>query len=282
MRIYLLLAFMAAFGPVVINGRSENGSEQCPAGSTYQTCGGCQRDCSNFLDFMRCTTECKRGCFCDKDTTWSDATRTQCVPTWDCLKPSISTNVNACAAYPCQNGGTCTDAASGASDASGRSCACRDGFSGVSCEIDVNACTSYPCQNGGTCTDAASGASGASGRSCACGDGFSGVSCEIGKLTVEQGLCTVSPEGDCLLSPNYPQPYNNNDRCRITATRSGILTALEFTIEECCDFFYVGNQHWLPEYPGATIAVASGTELRFLSDTRVAHQGFYMCLFTLE
>jgi len=92
--------------------------------------------------------------------------------------PVEGTDVNACDAYPCQNGGACTDVAGGASDASGRSCACGDGFSGDSCETDVNACDAYPCQNGGTCTDVAGGAAGATGRTCACNDGYEGVSCD--------------------------------------------------------------------------------------------------------
>jgi len=44
--------------------------------------------------------------------------------------------VDACEAHPCQNGGTCTDVAGGAHDASGRSCACLAGWGGDSCETE--------------------------------------------------------------------------------------------------------------------------------------------------
>jgi hypothetical protein len=55
------------------------------------------------------------------------------------------TNFDECASMPCENGGTCTDAAAG------YECLCSVGFSGLHCEVDFNECLSEPCQNGGHC-----------------------------------------------------------------------------------------------------------------------------------
>jgi len=58
---------------------------------------------------------------------------------YSCFKRA---EVDACKSYPCQNSGSCTDVPNGASDATGRTCACSVGFTGDSCENEVESALS--------------------------------------------------------------------------------------------------------------------------------------------
>ena len=58
----------------------------------------------------------------------------------------------------CRHGGVCGD--------SGRSCECRAGFAGDSCEVVL--CDHIACLNGGSCV----------GGACSCPDGFTGLYCQ--------------------------------------------------------------------------------------------------------
>ncbi|MEO8797940.1 MAG: calcium-binding EGF-like domain-containing protein, partial [Polyangiaceae bacterium] len=70
-----------------------------------------------------------------------------------------------CAAAPCLNGGTCTNAAAS------YSCSCPAGFTGTNCQTKVDNCAGNPCAHG-TCVD------GATSYTCTCGTGFTGVNCD--------------------------------------------------------------------------------------------------------
>jgi hypothetical protein len=112
-----------------------------------------------------------------------------CCSNWASVPAALAccpTEVDACAANPCQNGGTggaanCTDSPYPAPDsAAGRTCSCAKPNSvytgdATGC-VDVNACTSFPCNQGGaggaaSCTDIDAAANNAAGRTCACANG---------------------------------------------------------------------------------------------------------------
>ena len=76
------------------------------------------------------------------------------------------TNIDDCTPNPCENGGTCTDGVNSFS------CACPAGFPGTTCSGVIKTCATHPCQNGATCAD------GANGRLCACAPGYTGVDCQ--------------------------------------------------------------------------------------------------------
>jgi len=64
---------------------------------------------------------------------------------------------DACTAFPCLAGQTCTDIIGGSFDAAGRTCVV----------VEYNACTAFPCLANQICTDIIGGSSNAAGRTCA-------------------------------------------------------------------------------------------------------------------
>jgi len=79
-------------------------------------------------------------------------------------------DIDICASYPCQHGGTCNNLENN------YKCKCKAGFTGANCETDIDECESYPCQNGATCNNLKNN------YKCICKAGFTGANCETGKL----------------------------------------------------------------------------------------------------
>ena len=77
------------------------------------------------------------------------------------------TNIDDCAALPCQHNGECSD------EVLGYRCACVSGYTGQICELDVDECESTPCQNGADCIE------GVDQFVCECADGWSGSACTV-------------------------------------------------------------------------------------------------------
>jgi len=80
--------------------------------------------------------------------------------------PTCDTVLDHCAANPCQHGGGCTNTDDG------YTCVCPAGFAGANCETDIDDCATQPCQHGGVCTD------GIATYTCACAPGYDGANCE--------------------------------------------------------------------------------------------------------
>lgn len=101
-----------------------------------------------------------------------------------------ATGTGACAASPCENGGTCEDAADNA-----YLCTCLAGYSGTNCQIAA-ACTPNPCQNGGRCAP-----TGPSTFACNCLTGTSGQLCEV---VTTCPLLSAPAHGDVGVSSQTP------------------------------------------------------------------------------
>lgn len=79
---------------------------------------------------------------------------------------TCQTNIDDCAANPCQNGGTCADGVDSFT------CTCATGYTGTTCTTNIDDCAPQPCQHGGTCTD------GVNAYTCACLPEYTGTNCE--------------------------------------------------------------------------------------------------------
>ncbi|KAK3265499.1 hypothetical protein CYMTET_25821 [Cymbomonas tetramitiformis] len=97
-------------------------------------------------------------------------------------------------------------------------------------------------------------------------------------LTVVSGLCQTSSEGTCLQSPNYPENYNNRDKCEVSIDGEGVLHSLSFHVEERYDFFYVGSTPYDGREGPNGQEVDSSVVLRFTSDEGDVRSGFEVCV----
>ena len=157
---------------------------------------------------------------------------------------SCETNIDECAALPCQNGGTCFDSINAffclcargftndvcdqeldecesepclnngvCQDTVNRFvCNCEQGYTGTLCQSDTNECLSAPCFNQGTCEDHAGF------FACQCLTGFSGIDCSIDEdeclslPCANGGTCTDAVAGfTCACSAQFVGTTCNND-----------------------------------------------------------------------
>lgn len=72
-----------------------------------------------------------------------------------------------CSLYPCQNGGTCQEGASG------YICTCPPGYTGRNCSSPVSRCQHNPCHNGASCHERNNR------YVCACVPGYGGRNCQF-------------------------------------------------------------------------------------------------------
>ena len=90
---------------------------------------------------------------------------------------------------------------------------------------------------------------------------------------ITSGSCSVI--GDCIASPNFPAPYDNNDYCRIVILKDAILEEIAFDIQQSGGHEYVYIDGI--EYTGGDIDVSPGTVIEFLSDAATVDTGFQFC-----
>ncbi|XP_043110980.1 protein jagged-2 isoform X1 [Puntigrus tetrazona] len=101
-------------------------------------------------------------------------------------------NINDCASYPCQSGGTCID------DIDSFRCVCPNGFDGQLCELEVNECSGEPCLNGGMCIDLLND------FYCHCTDNWKGKTCNSRDSQCDSSTCANG--GTCY-------DYGDSFRC---------------------------------------------------------------------
>lgn len=116
-------------------------------------------------------------------------------------------NVNECAGYPCQNGGTCQD---GVND---YTCTCPPGYTGKNCSLPVNKCAHNPCHNGATCHERDNR------YVCACIPGYGGRNCQF--------LLPEDPQGKSVegTDKRYSDDEEDNE-FPWTAVCAGIILVL--------------------------------------------------------
>jgi hypothetical protein len=97
---------------------------------------------------------------------------------------------------------------------------------------------------------------------------------------VVTGPCTVSPGGECVRSPNYPNQYAAGQRCEIKVHNSGGIRATAFDTESRYDYLEIAGL----SYTGSGGALATtgvpvldGATITFTADSSNQRPGFEVC-----
>ena len=93
------------------------------------------------------------------------------------------------------------------------------------------------------------------------------------------GSCTVS--GDCISSPNFPQPYSNSQQRTITANMPGKLSVTDFQTERNFDYLSINDVGYSGsgiEYSPDGVRVETSTSIRWATDASGLNNGWNMCL----
>eukprot|EP00057_Strongylocentrotus_purpuratus_P012664 XP_011667138.1 PREDICTED: delta-like protein D [Strongylocentrotus purpuratus] len=135
--------------------------------------------------------------------------------------PSVCDSFDECVSNPCKYEGTCTNLPNEFT------CACRDGFTGPTCEGFVDICQENYCQHGGTCSTI-------EGQLvCACEVGLSGDHCEF--EIIDGGWNGWSPWSECPVTCgegvhsrtrncDNPEPQNGGQPCEGEGSRRSRVT----------------------------------------------------------
>ncbi|XP_029988085.1 sushi, nidogen and EGF-like domain-containing protein 1 isoform X2 [Sphaeramia orbicularis] len=118
-------------------------------------------------------------------------------------------DVDECASYPCQNGGTCKD------QINSFICQCPAGYTGIQCETDIDECKDRPCLNNAVCVQ------GVGSFTCVCEPGYTGVLCEIDINECESQPCLNG--GECI-------DQVANFTCICPATFTGMFCETELMV----------------------------------------------------
>lgn len=114
--------------------------------------------------------------------------------------------MGACDGNPCMNGGNCVDMGT-EENPKQFTCACAEGYTGLTCQKRIDPCAEEPCQNGGICEPRGEH------FHCSCSDRFKGRLCELyirkrnpclGDPCGSHGYCeVVNYDFLCECSPGY-------------------------------------------------------------------------------
>ena len=73
--------------------------------------------------------------------------------------------------------------------------------------------------------------------------------------------------------------YGNNERCVIAANRDMYASALNYTVESCCDYITIGNTQYRGLNRPFNVFMRRGSTLSWRSDGSISYGGFDICAY---
>ena len=90
------------------------------------------------------------------------------------------------------------------------------------------------------------------------------------------GSCTI--DGSCVMSPGWPGSYGNDERCEITVTSGGVVTAESFATESGYDYITLAGVRYEGSSGPQDVTVTAGSVLTWYSDGSDTRAGWRICL----
>ena len=81
----------------------------------------------------------------------------------------------------------------------------------------------------------------------------------------------------CITRPNYPNPYENNQECKIEIHSTGTLTSTNFSSEGGFDVLSIGGVDYSGEVGPVNVSVQAGTSVTWKSDYAMNRDGWQVC-----
>ncbi|CAE8731911.1 unnamed protein product [Polarella glacialis] len=91
------------------------------------------------------------------------------------------------------------------------------------------------------------------------------------------GPCTVTHDGYCVSSPNFPAKYNTREICTITVEPGITVNAMTFETESGYDFLNIGGSELSGSKSGSQFDTGDGT-ITWSSDGSVVQTGWQICV----
>eukprot|EP00405_Crypthecodinium_cohnii_P024154 CAMPEP_0206488530 /NCGR_PEP_ID=MMETSP0324_2-20121206/42486_1 /ASSEMBLY_ACC=CAM_ASM_000836 /TAXON_ID=2866 /ORGANISM="Crypthecodinium cohnii, Strain Seligo" /LENGTH=264 /DNA_ID=CAMNT_0053967609 /DNA_START=27 /DNA_END=818 /DNA_ORIENTATION=+ len=97
---------------------------------------------------------------------------------------------------------------------------------------------------------------------------------------VVNGSCQIdAEEPECVMSPNYPNNYGNNEYCemRLLDDTMRWVDTTAFDVELCCDYISIGTRHFNGRASGTLRGLYFNDTVFWTSDYSVNYTGWRFC-----
>jgi len=98
---------------------------------------------------------------------------------------------------------------------------------------------------------------------------------------VVKGQCTLNEDATCVFSPNYPEKYENNQKCEIMGPPGAVIQTNSFETEHGFDFMTIDGLEYHGGKGPNEVMLKSG-KIEWYSDGWVTAKGWKLCTETQE
>eukprot|EP00965_Chrysotila_dentata_P070514 2330626-Pleurochrysis_carterae.AAC.2 len=103
----------------------------------------------------------------------------------------------------------------------------------------------------------------------------------IPPFSVQLGPCTTTADGNCIRSPNFPEPHGSDEECRIQLHKPTVLIVAQFLVEDdlpyCAyDFLQVNGKRYCGDV--GPVGITAQGQIVWRSDASGESNGWELCI----